>query len=189
MIVVNTGKTYPPIAYNLLTSSNHQRELAMLADVTRGDWPNLSDEHLDTFGDYLVGTCDGKVTAVYKITGFDRRHLASRDGGDRTKVRFTVTPAFDFAWLIGRDQPGGPWKRGEARGTRRIALGRHEIEEGRLDHHRTWTAAVLQTARDVAANHFDDVAPPRDPFEAHIRPDGVVVVEVPAGTPVLIQPR
>lgn len=189
MIIVNTGKTYPPIAYNLLTTSDHQRVLAMLADVTSGDWPNLSDEHLETFGDYLVGTCDGRVTVAYKILGFSRRYIETRHQGPRAKVRFSVEPATDLAWLIGRSQPGGPWRQGEARGTRRVALAGHEIEEGRLDYRGTWVAAVAQTARSLAANHFTDVAPPNAAFEAHIRPDGVVVLEVPAGTPVLIQPH
>ncbi len=181
MILVNTKRTYPAAAAALLRDDD---AAALLRDTTRQAWPNMADARLDEYGDFLMGTCDGIITCVYKVNHWTR---TTHDGVD--KLVFTVTPALDLTDLIGRPQPGGPWRRGEARGTRCVAT-QHYLAELRpqlgdgLTGDDTWRGAVEQVARAL-------LGVPRLPHHSPsltVQPDGTVVVTVSAGTPVLVQP-
>lgn len=203
MIVVNTAQTFPAIAHRALTpppgSANpatvEAKVLDELADATRGDWPNFSDKTLGIYADYLMGTCGGVVTTAYRITGQER--LATG------KIRFEVEPAVELTPLIGMPQPGGPWKRGEARGTRALETPAYPptvpAEFWDLG---TWTRAVLTAASvalggdphlpgDLTAqfNERWNAALNLNDVEVTVRQDGTIVIEVPSGRDVLVRTK
>ena len=200
MIIVNTQQSYPPIARRMLTPPSGSTKpvtvddslLKELADDTRGEWLNFTDAALRANGDYLLGTCKGKVTVAYRITGYERTEYS--------KLRFEVEPALELTHVIGAPQPGGPWKRGEARGIRQ--MGTPALPEGAecFADLGTWGRYVL----DAASTILGDEAPPGGPVAAWLReqweasldvsgvrvssrPDGTIVVDVPAGRDVLVR--
>ena len=86
------------------------------------------------FTDYLVGTYNDMIVTAFKIVSVTREEFEVRKTSslswmsfynpDRSRESFPestreVDPA---AWLIGSPIPGGSWKKGEARGTRRYPL-------------------------------------------------------------------
>ena len=199
MILVNTAKSYPTVARLIVSPPPGQSKpvtveneiLDALETVTTGDWPNLSDTFLDDHGDYLLGTCSGLVTVTYRITRYERI------GG---KLRFFVEPAPELTPLIGQPQPQGPWKRGEARGTRQVVT--PTSLPSHYDHG-TWKRYLINAALDVLggtvsqqgplASHFlqqwDDeratIVP--DNVRISVRLDGTIVVDVPPGQNVLVR--
>lgn len=186
MIVVNTGRSYPSIARRLLDAATREDALAELTKETSGRWPMISAENLARFADYVLGTCDGIVTVIYAVDGWE---TVTGSDGKTPKIQFDlVSPSMPVSprWpradtitsLIGTPQPGGPWKRGEARGTRMMTTPA-ELDVPRT----TWMGAVCDAARAVVGP-IDEA--PRVPTMI-VRPDGTVVVTVQAGTPVLVQ--
>ncbi|WP_309131241.1 hypothetical protein [Brevibacterium sp.] len=202
MIIVNTAQTYPPVARQIVTPQPGQSKpvtadenaLMLLADITRGDWPSLSDRLLEEAGDYLLGTCEGLVTVTYRIIGHERV--------DGNKLRFAVEPAPELVPLIGQPQPLGPWKRGEARGTRRVDTPESLASTVMYDVP-TWKRYVLGVAQDLLSGSVSAQGPltahlrqqwieeqaASIPQNVHIsvRPDGTIVIDVPAGQDVLVR--
>lgn len=169
MIVVNTNQTYPQAV------SGGRVDFDALEQLTCGDWPPMRDSLLDAAADVLIGTYNNVVTVFYNIRGWTRQ--------TNGKLRFHVTSAPNMANWIGQPMPGGPWKKGEARGIRRIATpddGPH-----RMPQHATWKGAIAATARQLLS--LDEV--PDHEVTVVTRADGTIVVTVPAGAPVLVQPR
>jgi hypothetical protein len=178
MILVNTKLKYPAAARALL----EQDDAVALGDITRQTWPDMTDARLTQYADYLMGTCGGIVTCIYEVKRWSRTTI-----DDVIKLVFTVAPALDLADLIGRPQPGGPWRRGEARGTRCITtqdyLDELLPETGpSLDRNDTWRGAVARVARTIL-----DVPGTQHTPNLTVQPDGTVVVTVTAGTPVLVR--
>lgn len=209
MIVVNTEHSYQLIARRMLTPPPGATKpvtvddslLEELAEKTRGDWLNATDAALRVHGDYLLGTCKGRVTVAYRITGYERTELS--------KLRFEVEPALELTHVIGAPQPKGPWKRGEARGIRQFAtpnptqvatpenLSKGAIANADLG---TWKRYVLDAAVTIMGAEEPQREPAaawlREQWEASIdvsgvhvgsRSDGTIVVDVPAGRDVLIR--
>ena len=200
MIIVNTQRSYPPIARRMLMPPPGSAKpvtvdallLEELAHVTGGEWLSFTDAVLRANGDYLLGTCGGEVTVAYRITGYER----TKD----SKLRFEVEPALELAHVLGTPQPGGPWKQGEARGIRQMTTPALPEDAARLGDFGTWVRSVL----DAAGTILHDEAPGggtatawlREQWEAardvsgvrvSSRPDGTIVVDVPAGHDVLVR--
>lgn len=118
MIVVNLNRSYPEFAAGLAESGHTDpnkvlmRDLRPLAQATAGDWFRLTDMRIRQYGGPLVGVFAAQVVSVYEIEGWEQQ-------ADHT-VRFDVKPAVTWSALLGTGQPGGPWKQGEARGTRLV---------------------------------------------------------------------
>ena len=119
-VIVNTKKTYlnasRALAHLPKDATDHEREQALLdlATSVEGEWSPLNAVHDPEIGDIVIGTYDGLATCVFTIAEITQ----TRPGDTTSPLRFTVTPAPHWAHLIGLPQPGGPWQRGEARGTR-----------------------------------------------------------------------
>lgn len=201
MIITNTAQSYPEVARRILTPLPGESKpvavdadtLTSLADITRAEWPDISDKVLDGFDDYLLGTCQGLVTVAYRIVAHERIN---------GKLWFDVEPAPELVPFIGQPQPLGPWKRGEARGTRRVptpaapatsiydfgtwnrslidaafnVLGEPDFQQGPL------TAQLLQQWTEEQARNVPDNV------HVSVRSDGTIVVDVPAGQNVLVRP-
>lgn len=189
MLLVNTARSYPRVALSITTAHNVADLLGELADVTRQSWPDLSDEYLATNADYIAGTAAGLITVIYKVVDVDRTR-GGRDGQNEGPVKlvFSVRPAPELGYLIGKPQPGGPWRRGEARGTRAV-LTPNADEPGADDDptwDKRWIGPVLETAR-VVTRDVARIAPVDEHVSTSISADGTVVVRVPMGTKVLIE--
>lgn len=184
MIIVNTKATYGHSAAGLVAGEDRLHELA---GNTGGDWPPLSEANLRTYADFLLGTCDGIVTVAYRITGTRRVEVeqatTSPDDEPLTvvKMRFRIDPAPEMTWMIGRDQPEGPWRQGEARGTRRVLTPPHRSMEATLE---DWERAVVATARRVVPTPSTALSPApaisASGVEIARRDDGALVVTIPA---------
>lgn len=187
MLIVNTQLSYPDIGAEL--GLDDSAALVELAEITRKTWPPLTDAYLKRSADFLAGTAYGKVTVTYRITGW------ARTSGD--KIEFQVVPAPELTKLIGIIQPGGPWVRGEARGTRQVSTPRlQQISEA--DRQRAiddeWTPAVIDAARRILG---DALVATTDQPDAAIRTEvypqvkvtasGRVIVTVSAGQEVLVR--
>jgi hypothetical protein len=138
MIVASLKRSYPELIRN---PSNTLPDTYKLQGITTGDWPKLTVESLAGFDDVLVGTYDNMIVTAYRITGTS---LVDYDGVEKTRFEVAEPIAGNgdkfngllygnlsepSSWLIGCPIPGGPWKRGESRGTRR-----YSFDEYREDH-------------------------------------------------------
>jgi hypothetical protein len=97
MIVVNLKRLYPDVL-----AGNVE-----LADVSLGDWYQITDSAIKMYGDVIVGVFEEKVVSAYDVLGHAR--------GDDQRVRFEGTESEEFAGLIGKRSPATPWQRGQGR--------------------------------------------------------------------------
>lgn len=200
MIVVNLARSYQQLV-ELETVGVEQD----LLSITQGEWPPLSESSLEGYADLLVGVFQDVIVTAYRIA---RVQVLLVDGVK--KMVFQVEPPVDrdlnpvsldsdaarepAAWLIGCPIPGGPWKRGEARGTRRWLL------EDYLDDHPDLAARQSRRHSPQRAvqllRYFQgkDVPDAQELFPA-LRPGtmaapepGVTVVREPGGTVVITIP-
>lgn len=154
MIVANLNKSYPS-----LIRAAETRPLA-LQGITTGDWPYLKEATLNGYDDLLVGTYDDMIVTAYRITGTS---TVDYEGIPKTRfeVASPISPSDDpfagflhdsrfepAAWLIGCPIPGGPWKQGEARGTRR-----YNLDDYRKDH----PELVEREAREFGASTEEEL--------------------------------
>lgn len=176
MIVVNLNKSYPAVAAALVDDHPNSTKLKVtdlqpLADITRGDWYRLSEAKIAETGDLIIGTYASQVVSAYEPTG----HIQNADG----TVTFTVRPARHWAALIGAPQPCGPWKRGEARGTRYLPTEDYQGYYSPNPDLRTWRIDTHQVAGDHARRMTrDDTAPTQTTSPAAISvswPDGPTI--------------
>ncbi len=77
------------------------------AEVTLGEWAQLTDEALAEYGDVIPGIYDNQVVSAFDIEGW------SRDPDNR-RVTFTDTESERWAHLIGEANPRPRWKQGQA---------------------------------------------------------------------------
>lgn len=202
MIVVNLNKSYP----HLLQAS--RIDAFALQNITVGDWPKLKTETLAGFDDLLVGTYEDLIVSAFRITG---ANTVDYEGTDKTRfeVAEPVGPTGDpfsglfhrssfepAAWLIGCPIPGGSWKKGEARGTRRYSL-----DDYRTDHpdlaDREQREFGSGTAEELLQHLRGNELFPADDYPALATADrpsgvtpgtGVTVVRQPGGTVIVTIP-
>lgn len=131
MIVVNINHSYA----ELLRRERQPLLSYEFNRITTGHWPVMANATMDGFTDYLVGTYNDMVVTAFKIVRVERVEHEGKDklkfvvddfyNPDKAKATFEtkseqeVDPA---AWLVGAPIPGGSWRKGEARGTRRYSL-------------------------------------------------------------------
>lgn len=208
MIVVNVSQSYAA-----LLRKERNMLFAELSTITTGDWPPMADSTLDGFLDYLVGTYNDVIVTAFEILSVKRTVVDGKE-----KIQFEVKDwrnngsTFQHAaglspekenpatWLIGCPIPGGQWKRGEARGTRRYAMDAYMQDHPELVARRDSTFpgamaenlfALLKGDPRVPAQDFPALAQstptgliPTVPGGVKItrQPDGTVVIVVPTGT-------
>jgi hypothetical protein len=198
MIIVHLKKSMPVLLMEKRRGVPNDVLLDFLREKTRGDWAGIKQDSIDAYGDYIVGAYEGLVVSVYKVVGDTRT-----DSLPEKRVVFEVEDAPEMAWMIGRQCPGGRWKRGEARPVRYFTttevLWSYEHEEG-------VTRSEMQVddveMDDVMLSCIEEIARPDqrvavadasgtvlDDVEVEINPRGGIIVNVPAGTRVLIVPR
>lgn len=211
MIVVNLKRSYPELI--------QREQRGVLSDglnlqgITTGDWPKLSEESLEGFDDFLVGTYDNMIVTAYRLIGAE---TIDYDGVEKTRFKVAEPIAGNgdqfgsllgntassepAAWLIGCPIPGGPWKRGESRGTRRYSLDEFRADHPELaqrseeDFGATMSGALLRQFRGdphvaiedypqlVAASGTTAPVGPETGVTVVRQPGGTVVITIPTGT-------
>lgn len=160
MIVVNLNKTFPEWAKQFGASAPKDlqqvkvADLAGLSEICAGDWWRITDLMIAQYGDLLVGCYAGQVVAPYYIAGHRQDPATGR-------VRFVLKPAYDYASIIGAGQPEGPWRKGEARGSRNVEL--HDYAErykGKPDLRR-WKYNVAELVMLQSGQLTRDPTPPQ----------------------------
>lgn len=206
MIVVNVSQSYAA----LLRRERPQTPWEF-HNITVGDWPPMSEDTLEEYRDYLVGTYNDMIVTAFKIISVNR---IEKDG--KAKLEFVVdglfnpgrpadpfnlrNPEDEAAWLIGCPIPGGPWKRGEARGTRRYSLDAYLKDHPEFSVRRdaglpgSMASNLFELLRGdhripsvdfpalEAASAASSSVPPAGGVTISRRPDGTVVVVIPTGT-------
>ena len=205
MILVNVKNTYPDVA--ALIADHDDRpgatptlgvaNIAALIDITGSGWQQFSPGYLDDYGDYVAATVGATIVGVFRVDS--HKNEAGR-------TRFGLTPAVEAAHLIGAPMPGGPWKRGEGRGTRGVTtppgvLPLDEIQDADVRGYYGRTRAVAaafvsgrigQSGVDLTPTPYtaDDTAftDSATVGGALVRayPDGVVAVDAPRGMRVVV---
>ncbi|GEM_PF-6070700 len=207
MIVVNVAHSYA----ELLRRDRSPLLSFEFNRITTGHWPLMSDSTMEGFTDYLVGTYNDMIVTAFKIVSVTREEFEGKEklkfvvddfyNPDRSRESFPestreVDPA---AWLIGSPIPGGSWKKGEARGTRRYPLPTYLKDHPELTERgeRDFPAAM---AENLFAYLRGDGRVPIEDFPALDRssaisafrpvggvtvsrqPDGTVLIVIPSGT-------
>lgn len=217
MIVVGLHRTYPVVIDDVKNGqlNNAWTIAAALSETTLGNWPKLSVSSLQGYLDYIVGTSKDMIVTAYKTSGFE---LVELDGVE--KIRFVAESIYTrleddkdelfgagtfgslrtrdtAAWLIGCPIPGGPWKRGESRGTRRYLLSDYlqdhpEMEERQKDEFSERNAELLckffAGSASIDEMDFPQLNPDSEKTGRTATEDGVTVVRHPGGTVVVTIP-
>lgn len=210
MIVTALKHSYPNLLDDVRRGTAQVPELR-LESITRGDWKKIGASKLDGYLDYVVGTYDNMIVSAYKVD-----HVAPAPNDlikfagpspwdDETPQNDWLTshimPASNAShvageWLIGCPMPGGPWRQGESRGTRRYSLTdyledhpelaqRAEEDFGgrmaiNLVHH-------LATGKAIATEDYPQLAS-AGTLNPTATETGVTVVRQPGGTVVITIP-
>lgn len=210
MILVNINRTYPEAAEQIAAvNEDASRDIATmkavvqpLIDGSRRWWPMLTPRYLEEHGDYLAAIADHRIVGVFRVTGTSIEMV-----GDVRKVVFDVEIAPEAAHHIGAPTPGGPWRKGESRGTRSVVtpgdflpvsqMTEHDVEVYYSRLHtmavaytegRTWEVKPEQgptpySSGDTSYRHAGTVGD----VEVRVYPDGVVGVRVPQGHRVMVE--
>ena len=103
MVLVNVRKLWPAVLGGCRTA----------AEVTLGDWAQMTDEDVERYGDVILGIFRNEVVSAFDVTGWKRRP-------DR-RVTFQGVPSKSWAHLIGTPNPGKRWVPGQARPVQYLA--------------------------------------------------------------------
>ncbi|MBF4616415.1 hypothetical protein [Curtobacterium sp. VKM Ac-1376] len=219
MIVTSLKRSYPNLLDDVRKGRQNQPLEIKLESITRGYWKKINESTLDGFRDFVVGTYDNMIVSAYKFEWL-------QDGPDGT-VKFDGPGVWDekpagdswFSppssnasqvpgeWLIGCPIPGGPWRQGESRGTRRYSMETYladhpelstRVEEdfgGRMatnlvDHLATGKAIPLEDYPQLAS--ATSIPGTAETGVTVVRqPGGTVVITIPTGTraQLLIEPE
>jgi hypothetical protein len=206
MIVVSLKRSYP----NLIDDTRNEAAglFMKLEAITRGDWPKMTPSTLEGYLDYVVGTYNDMIVSAYPID-----HVEINDNGticfaapegttswmqsmlnSKNASNASNTPG---EWLIGCPMPGGPWRQGESRGTRRYSiedflddhpeLGNRIGEDfgGRMADN---LVAHYATGKQIAVEDYPQLASVPAVQPASTPSTGVTVVRQPGGTVVVTIP-
>lgn len=160
MIIVNLNKTFPDWAEKFAAAAPaddlHKVKIADLhdlAEICAGDWWRIPDLTIAGYGDILVGCYANQVVAAYTIAGHRQDPKTSR-------VRFTLKPAYEYSAIVGAGQPGGPWKQGEARGSRHLPTDDYADRYKGTPNARAWKYNVAELAVLLSSRLTRDPTPP-----------------------------
>lgn len=192
MIIVNIKSSYPA----LIESAGGAPANSDLAEITLGDWPKIRRENVMPYLDMVCGTYDGRVVTAFPAEDFDYV-------GQEMKIRFQPWAQSDrllqwsrqWAWLIGVSAPGGAWRVGESRGTRRVDTNAYLQGEGAPYINRpapqdvqtamaemaAFTHGLTTTSSFTPAGATDELA--SSPVDVVTSPSGEVMITVRSGTP------
>lgn len=101
MILVNLANSWPRVAAGK----------ADAAEITLGNWAQISDDSLATYADAVLGIYKNRIVTAFDVTGWQR----ITEGVDKGRVSFTGQPSEQWTHLIGTENPGTPWTAGMAR--------------------------------------------------------------------------
>ncbi len=158
MIIVNLNKSFPDWSEKFsatVPTDLHQVKIADLhglAEICAGDWWRIPDLAIRQYGDILVGIYANQIVAAYQIA--DYRHL------ETGRVRFTLKPAYEYSSMIGVGQPGGPWRQGEARGSRHLPTDDYADRYKAKPNARAWKFNVAELAVLLSSRLTREVTPP-----------------------------
>lgn len=221
MIVTHLKHSYPNLVDDVRAGHNNMAPTLQLEGFTRGVWPTMLDSTASGYLDYVVGTWRDIIVSAYKVSrivptaeGKVKFEDAEEEGGNRSKLNASLEAMFTSnvsvepaEWLIGCPIPGGPWKRGESRNTRRYALETYlddypsllsrigEDFGGRmalhLIEHFAGTRSVDLSQFPALAEGESGVAANGTDVTVVRQPGGTVVVTIPTGTraQIVIEPR
>lgn len=117
MLLVNITHSYPVDQIAEANTEGMLLPFASLVNASAGDWPHLSTQYLSDNADYIAATTSvGHIVGIFRVKDAD--WITDEQG--TSKVRFMLEPAPEAAHHVGAPMPGGPWRRGEARGTRAV---------------------------------------------------------------------
>ncbi|MBG6060150.1 hypothetical protein RCH16_003625 [Cryobacterium sp. MP_M5] len=216
MIVTHLKHSYPNLVEDLRAGSAAGNSFR-LEGLTRGQWPPMSTATATGYLDYLVGTWDDIIISAFLVntivvtpegkTIFDYVPGNEEKPSDAFASMFSSNVAVDPAeWLVGCPIPGGPWKQGESRNTRRYDLEAYlddyphlvsRIDQdfgGRmashlLDHFAGVRSVDLKDYPALSENESAVVTGGTDVTVVR-QPGGTVVVTIPTGTraQIMIEP-
>lgn len=216
MIVTHLKHSYPNLVEDHRVGSPVASSLR-LEGLTRGEWPPMSIATATGYLDYLVGTWDDVIISAFPVntivvtpegkTVFDYVPGNGEKTSNAFDSMFSSNVEVDPAeWLVGCPIPGGPWKRGESRNTRRYDLEAYladypslvsRISEdfgGRmashlLDHFAGVRSVDLKDYPALSENE-DAVVTGGTDVTVVRQPGGTVVVTIPTGTraQIMIEP-
>ena len=220
MIVTHLKHSYPNLVEDLRAGASFAKFPFRLENLTRGEWPPMSTATATGYLDYLVGTWDDVIISAFLVntivvtpegkTIFDYVPENEGEQGKPSDVftsRFRSNTGVDPAeWLVGCPIPGGPWKQGESRNTRRYDLEAYladypslvprvgEDFGGRmanhlLDHFAGVSRVDLKDYPALSENE-DAVVTGGTDVTVVRQPGGTVVVTIPTGTraQIMIEP-
>lgn len=214
MIVVSLNRSYPNLIDDVKARTAPIASI-QLEGFTRGEWPRMSAKLTEGYLDFVVGTWADIIVSAFptnrveETAGGRMKFEFGTDGEapDYLRSMFTSNVDVDPAeWLIGCPMPGGPWKRGEARGTRRYSLDdylsdypalaerRAENFGGRMATHLLEHFAGMRSIDRADYPALSDESSAAAPAATDVtvvrQPGGTVIVTIPTGTraQILIEP-
>lgn len=206
MIVVSLKRSYPNLIDDVRDGSEKIASWR-LEGITRGDWPKMSDALLDGYLDFVVGTYDDMIVTAYPIEKVspgpnETIKFAGSDAGAGFEATLHEQWSSNASlaageWLVGCPMPGGPWKRGEGRGTRRYLLHDYLLDHPELSPRKDEDMGgrmALNLLEHFALGKYVDLLdyPQLAPAGAAAVPagpdTGVTVVRQPGGTVVITIP-
>lgn len=218
MIVTSLKRSYPNLLDDVREGRQDQPLEIKLESITRGYWKKINESSLDGFRDFVVGTFDNMIVSAYKVESVQEGPggTVKFDGpgvwDEKPADNWFSPPSSNASqapgeWLIGCPIPGGPWRQGESRGTRRYSmetyLADHPQLAARVDEDfggRMATNLVdhLATGKEIALEDYPQLASATSmPASAETgvtvvrQPGGTVVITIPTGTraQLLIEPE
>lgn len=219
MIVTSLKRSYPNLLDDVRRGTAQWID-HVLEGITRGDWPRMKAATLDGYLDYVVGTYDGMIVSAFVVERVEPqpngtvKFAGPSPWEDKTfeklwDQKHRSNSAEDPAeWLIGCPMPGGPWRQGESRGTRRYLLedylvdhpelrGRRDEDFGGrmasnlVDYLATGKAIATEDYPVLASTSVANAAAPDTGVTVVRQPGGTVVITIPTGTraQLLIEPE
>ncbi|KAB7740965.1 hypothetical protein GA707_18925 [Nostocoides sp. F2B08] len=173
-IAVNIARTYP-LVIELGLEGDRAAQLERLKQVTLGDWARVSTKDAQSV-QLILGSYLGTIVSAYAVSEYTR--------GDDDRIRWSGRPADDFAGLIGTPLPGGDWRRGQARPLRWVHVARQPGNaEAAMQ---GFLIEMLRYRHDSRRRELVEELESR--ISVRVQSPDAVVIRVPAGVSILIEP-
>lgn len=219
MIVTSLKRSYPNLLDDVRKGSSALLPELRLEGITRGNWKKMNAATLEGYLDFVVGTYDNMIVSAYKVDRVESLDdgtilfagpspFNERPGNDWLGLPSSNASHAPGEWLIGCPMPGGAWRQGESRGTRRYStkayLADHPELADRVDEDfggRMATNLVehLATGKSIALGDYPQLASAGASSQMAAetgvtvvrQPGGTVVITIPTGTraQLLIEPN
>ncbi|TWX34989.1 hypothetical protein ES689_14190 [Frigoribacterium sp. ACAM 257] len=207
MIVTSLKRSYPNLLDDVRKGSNAMLPELRLESITRGNWKKMNAATLDGYLDFVVGTYDNMIVSAYRVDQVEQledgtiKFAGPSPFGERPQNDWLGLPSSNAShvpgeWLVGCPMPGGAWRQGESRGTRRYSteayLADHPELAGRVDEDFGGRMATnllehLATGRAIAIDDYPQLASAGTGSQLAAE-TGVTVVRQPGGTIIITIP-